>query len=241
MYRSLIQATTRYPSVASSSIFRRRVCLPLSSSSSSLPWHAHRVVTIRTLHRQAPTATSDDGGAQNFEIPRRIKQKVVTAEDAVSLVQPGDTVAISGFVCQGCPEGILRALAARYEATGLPNNLTIFFGGGPGDWEWRGLNHLALHKEGSPPMLARTIGSHYGQVPKVAARALANEVEAWTLPMGSVSRMWRAQSTRSPGHLTTVGLGTYMVSMLISLIFIFIWLTKMERTNEDEPKYLPKR
>ena len=187
MYRSLIQATTRYSPSTARHLFRR-------------------VTLIRTLHATPITAQ------QTFEIPRRIKQKVVTAEDAVSLVQPGDTVAVSGFVCQGVPEGILRALSARYEATGLPNNLTLFFGGGPGDWDWRGLNHLAKHKEGSPPMLARTLGSHYGQVPMVAARALANEVEAWTLPMGSVSRMWRAQSTRSPGHLTTVGLGTYMVS-----------------------------
>lgn len=179
-----------------------------------------RIVTVRTLHGPAIVA-SGEGGAQNFEIPHRLKQKVVTAEDAVSLVQPGDTVAVSGFVCQGVPEGILRALAERYTTTGLPNNLTLFFGGGPGDWDWRGLNHLALqqplqqNKDDStssfPPMLARTIGSHYGQVPKVAALALANQVEAWTLPMGSVSRMWRAQSTRSPGHLSTIGLGTYMV------------------------------
>lgn len=187
----------------------------------------------------------------SFEIPHRIKQKVVTAQDAVSLIQPGDTVAVTGFVCQGAPEGILRALADRYRQTGLPNQLTLFFGGGPGDWDWRGLNHLALtaptttaQGHSPPPMLARTLGSHYGQVPKVAALALAvgflvksilsvwcicclrpflthfvslattytqNETEAWTLPMGSVSRMWRAQSSRSPGHLTTIGLGTYMV------------------------------
>lgn len=197
MYRSLIQTATRYSPSTARHLFRR-------------------VTLVRTLHGAPGAVVADDGGSATksaqFEIPRRIKQKVVTAEDAVSLVQPGDTVAVSGFVCQGVPEGILRALAARYEATGLPNNLTLFFGGGPGDWDWRGLNHLAKSKEGSPPMLARTLGSHYGQVPMVAARALANEVEAWTLPMGSVSRMWRAQSTRSPGHLTTVGLGTYMVS-----------------------------
>jgi hypothetical protein len=111
----------------------------------------------------------------SFEIPRRIKQKVVTAQDAVSLIQPGDTVAVTGFVCQGPPEGILRALAERYKNTGLPNQLTLFFGGGPGDWDWRGLNHLALKTDDDrhPPMLARTLGSHYGQVPKVAALALA--------------------------------------------------------------------
>ncbi len=76
-----------------------------------------------------------------------------------------------------------------------------------GDWESRGLNHLAKEKDGHPPMLRRTIGGHYGQVPMVAQLALDEKIEAWTLPMGSVSRMIRAQSTHSPGHITSVGIG----------------------------------
>lgn len=38
---------------------------------------------------------------------------------------------------------------------------------------------------------------------------MQNKIEAWTLPMGSISRMIRAQSTHSPGHITSVGLGTF--------------------------------
>lgn len=59
-------------------------------------------------------------------------------------------------------------------------------------------------------MLRRTIGGHYGQVPKVANLVLSNQVEGWTLPMGSISRMIRAQSAHAPGHITTIGLGTYV-------------------------------
>lgn len=120
----------------------------------------------------------------------------------------------------GAPEAVLEALGKRYVETGSPNNLTILFGGGPGDWATRGLNHLAQTNpatDGSPssstpppPMLRRTIGSHFGQVPQVAQLALTEQVEAWTLPMGSVSRMIRAQATHSPGHVTTVGIGTYV-------------------------------
>jgi hypothetical protein len=36
-----------------------------------------------------------------LEIPQRIRQKVISAADAVSLVNDGDTVCVSGFVCQG--------------------------------------------------------------------------------------------------------------------------------------------
>lgn len=161
---------------------------------------------------------SDEGPktSARFEIPQRTLQKVISSSDAVSLVQNGDTVSVSGFVCQGPPEAVLRALGDRYARTGSPNNLTLLFGGGPGDWDSRGLNNLARTKpctgteESPPPMLKRTIGSHYGQVPKVAQLAIDELVEAWTLPMGSVSRMIRAQATHSPGHITTVGIGTFV-------------------------------
>ena len=103
-------------------------------------------------------------------------------------------------------------MGKRYEATGSPNNLTLLFGGGPGDWKTRGLNHLGRTstQDGTPHMLRRTIGSHYGQVPEVANMALNEQVEAWTLPLGSISRMIRAQATHSPGHITNVGIGTYV-------------------------------
>jgi propionate CoA-transferase len=160
-------------------------------------------------------SVSDENIDKNrkLEIPQRIRQKVISAADAVSLVNDGDTVCVSGFVTQGAPEAVLVALGERYKQTNSPSNLTLLFGGGPGDYDKRGLNHLAqLPSEGSnrPPMLKRTIGSHYGQTPMVARLALEEKTEAWTLPLGSVSRMLRAQSTHSPGHITTVGLGTYV-------------------------------
>jgi propionate CoA-transferase len=165
--------------------------------------HPHQGSPLNGLKQNLPSHLT-------YNIPERLRQKVISSTDAVSLVRDGDTICASGFVCQGVPEAVLKALGERYEATGSPNNLTLFFGGGPGDWETRGLNHLAKTKEGKPPMLRRTIGSHYGQVPMVAELALTEQVEAWTLPLGSVSRMIRAQSTHSPGHITDVGIGTYV-------------------------------
>jgi propionate CoA-transferase len=37
----------------------------------------------------------------HYEIPQRVRQKVVSASDAVALVRDGDTVSCSGFVAQG--------------------------------------------------------------------------------------------------------------------------------------------
>lgn len=81
----------------------------------------------------ATKPTVVDGSASSFyNIPKRSKQKITTAEDAVSLIRNGDTVAVSGFVCQGTPEAVLRALGERYDAEGAPFDLTLVFGGGPG-------------------------------------------------------------------------------------------------------------
>lgn len=129
-----------------------------------------------------------------FNLPQRTKQKVVSASDAVELVRSGDTIAVSGFVAQGSPEALLKALGERFDASikGIPHSLTLLFGGGPGDFQSLGLNHLAKTKrfttedsneEVERCMLLRTIGGHYGQVPLIAELALKNKIEAWTLPM----------------------------------------------------------
>lgn len=43
-------------------------------------------------------------------VPQRVSQKIVTASDAVELIRDGDTVAVSGFVAQGAPEAVLKAV-----------------------------------------------------------------------------------------------------------------------------------
>jgi len=131
------------------------------------------------------------------------RNKVVSAEDAVHLIQDGATVTVGGFVAQGAPEHVLAALGQRYRETGSPKNLTLLFGGGPGDSNIKGLNHFA-----QPGMLKRAIGGHYGQAPLLGQMAMAGAFEAYLCPMGCVSRMIRCAASNSPGHLTTVGFGT---------------------------------
>jgi propionate CoA-transferase len=132
-----------------------------------------------------------------------IRNKVMTADDAVRLIRNGDTVTVGGFVAQSGPEELLSALGRRFTMTKCPSNLTLLFGAGPADWKDRGLNHFA--HEG---MLKRVIGGHYGQSPLLAALIQENKIEAYQLPLGSISRMIRAAATKSPGHVTKVGYGT---------------------------------
>jgi hypothetical protein len=97
-------------------------------------------------------------GSLKYDVPQRVRQKLISAEDAVALVRDEDTVCVSGFVTQGAAELVLRALGQRFEETKSPKNLTLLFGGGPGDYGEKGLSHLAKIADDGTAMLKRTIG-----------------------------------------------------------------------------------
>lgn len=84
-----------------------------------------------------------------------MRNKVVSPHEAVNIVHDGDTLCCSGFGTNGVPEALAGALLARFQNTGSPRNLTLLFGGGPGDGGARGLNLLA--EEG---LVKRAIGGH---------------------------------------------------------------------------------
>lgn len=49
----------------------------------------------------------------------RLRERIVTAEAAAALIQPGETVAMSGFTGSGYPKAVPIALAQRIEAAHL--------------------------------------------------------------------------------------------------------------------------
>ncbi len=132
-----------------------------------------------------------------------LRNKVVSVQEAVAIVRDGDTLACSGFGTNGVPEEL--ALAERFKRTAQPRNLTLLFGGGPGDGGERGLNCLGL--EG---MLKRVIGGHFGLVPCIGKLALEGRIEAYNLPLGVISHMWRDIAQGLPGTVSKVGLGTFV-------------------------------
>lgn len=132
------------------------------------------------------------------------KKPVITAAEAASWVKDGDCITTSGFVASGMPEALTRALEQRFLETGSPKNLTLFYAAAQGNQDGSGADHFA--HEG---MLKRVIGGHYNMVPELGKLITANKLEAYNLPQGTLSQLYRDIAGHRMGTLTHVGMNTF--------------------------------
>ena len=133
------------------------------------------------------------------------KTPVLTPQEAALLVRDGDTLASGGFVSSACPEALSSALERRFLETGHPRDLTLFFGAGHGNRNGTGGDHY-----GHAGMVRRVVCGHWDRTPRLGALALEGKIEAYNLPQGVITHMYRDIAAHNPATLSKVGLHTFV-------------------------------
>ncbi|MCK9246704.1 MAG: 3-oxoacid CoA-transferase subunit A [Anaerolineaceae bacterium] len=122
--------------------------------------------------------------------------KLISLEDAVSLVRDGDTVMIGGFLAVGTPDRLIDALIAK----GIKDLTLICNDTGFID---RGVGKMVVAR-----MFKKILASHIGTNKETGRQMLEGETEVVLIPQGTLIEQIRAGGHGLGGVLTKTGLGT---------------------------------
>ena len=140
--------------------------------------------------------------------------KICSFEEAISVIESGQTIACVGVIGWITPDKTLAALAKRFRDSGSPRDLTFYFPCGTGDAQGiKGMDHVAI-----PGLLRRIISGSYvnpvdpktGKRPELMRVIREEFVEAYSWPIGASMQWLREVARRSPGYMTKIGLHTYV-------------------------------
>ncbi len=129
-----------------------------------------------------------------------MRNKIKTADEAVSVIQDGASIMVGGFMSCGTPEILIDALVRKNV-----KNLTIICNdaGVPG----RGVGKLLTNGQ-----IKTLIASHVGLNPEVAQRMNTDnedeKLECILVPQGTLAERIRAGGAGLGGFLTPTGVGT---------------------------------
>ena len=129
-----------------------------------------------------------------------MKNKILTAKEAIAGIKDGSSIMVGGFMCCGTPEILIDALVEKGT-----KDLTIICNdaGVPG----RGVGKLITNGQ-----VKTLIASHVGLNPEVAQRMNTEDpdekLECILVPQGTLAERIRACGAGLGGFLTPTGVGT---------------------------------
>jgi len=143
------------------------------------------------------------------------RTKVLTAAEAAHLIPDGAVVTVSASSGLGCPDAVLAAIGARFDAEGHPRNLTTLHPIAAGDmWGVKGIDHIA-----KPGCLRKVLAGSYpsgpssAEPPAIWKMISANAISAYNVPSGILYDMHREAAAKRPGVLTKIGMDTFVDPM----------------------------
>jgi propionate CoA-transferase len=143
---------------------------------------------------------------------RMTRQKAISASEAARLIPDGAIVTVSSSSALGCPDAMLAAIGARFDAEGHPRNITTLHPIAAGDmWGVKGVDHLA-----KPGCLARVLAGSYpsgpssAEPPAIWKMITEDAIPAYNVPSGILFDIHREAAAKRPGVLTKVGMDTYV-------------------------------
>ena len=132
--------------------------------------------------------------------------RIMTADEAISLIRDGDCICVNSFVGIENPVELHEALGRRYDKTHSPKHLTVVSSAGFGVWD----EDRAAEGYIRAGAVDRLICGHFGAMPSTKKIILENRFEAYNLPLGCISHAIRAQASGLPGALSKVGLDIFV-------------------------------
>ncbi len=132
--------------------------------------------------------------------------KIVTADDAASLIPNGASILVSGSGGgHAIPEKVLEAIERRYLESGSPAGMTLIHVVGIGDRRTKGAARFR-----HPGMLKRSLTSALIDSPPLIELAQNDAIESYTLPQGALSLLLREIAAGRPGLVTRTGLHSFV-------------------------------
>ena len=142
-----------------------------------------------------------------------MKNKIITAKEALAGVKDGMTIFVGGFLGTGSPEVLVDALletgAKNLTVVGNDGGLPV---GAYGAEKARGICRLV-----DAGVVAHLVASHVGMTPIVAEKVNAGEMKLTLVPQGTLAEKIRAAAYGLGGVLTPTGVGTPVESALDEL------------------------
>lgn len=131
-----------------------------------------------------------------------MSNKIVTAAEAVSKINDGATIMVSGFLGTGTPEILIDALVAK----GVRHLTVIANDGGLPAKE--GTTARGVGKLLERGMIDHIIASHVGMNPLIGKGMNEGTLKCTLVPQGSLAEKIRAGGAGLGGVLTPTGVGT---------------------------------